>query len=472
MSERSCAGSATTRRRFLTTLASATAISAADGLAAPAFSRLSQRPTITHGVQSGDVSLDSGMVWARADRPARMLIEAATTDGFKDIVYASFADALPETDFTAKALIEDLPAGQDIFYRLRLQDLSSPAAVGEPVIGRFRTAPSDRRSISFVWSGDTAGQGWGIDVSRGGMRTYTTMLHNRPDFFIHCGDSIYADCTVSAEQKLPNGATWRNIVTEEKSKVATTLADYRGNYKYNLLDTNVRAFNAEVPIFAQWDNHEVMEEWWPGEEIDRRGYDVKSALLLAARGCRAFHEFMPLRYARGGARPNLPENFLRSVARCVPARYAQLPRPKRGESAKPIRPWRLPARSSAACLDQARTQAFVSNLESDRIGYPARNDCRHHARRPDAARTRHRDRRLVVVHATRRHSQHTVAHRRPALHRRALFRSEQCSLPGLRTILGIRFRPDPCRHLDTFGPRSGIRPAYRLSKRCEPGAGR
>ena len=131
MSERSCAGSATTRRRFLTTLASATAISAADGLAAPAFNRLSQRPTITHGVQSGDVSLDSGMVWARADRPARMLIEAATTDGFRDIVYASFADALPETDFTAKALIEDLPAGQDIFYRLRLQDLSSPAAVGE-----------------------------------------------------------------------------------------------------------------------------------------------------------------------------------------------------------------------------------------------------------------------------------------------------------------------------------------------------
>ena len=472
MSERSCAGSATTRRRFLTTLASATAISAVDGLAAPAFSRLSQRPIITHGVQSGDVSLDSGMVWARADRPARMLIEAATTDGFKDIVYASFADALPETDFTAKALIEDLPAGQDIFYRLRLQDLSSPAAVGEPVIGRFRTAPSDRRSISFVWSGDTAGQGWGIDVSRGGMRTYTTMLHNRPDFFIHCGDSIYADCTVSAEQKLPNGATWRNIVTEEKSKVATTLADYRGNYKYNLLDTNVRAFNAEVPIFAQWDNHEVMEEWWPGEEIDRRGYDVKSALLLAARGCRAFHEFMPLRYA-----PAEPGRIYRKISygplldvflldmRSYRGPNGANPQSQYGPGAYLLGPVQL-------AWIKRELSAFVSNLESDRIGYPARNDCRHHARRPDAARTRHRDRRLVVVHATRRHSQHTVAHRRPALHRRALFRSEQCGLPGLRTILGIRFRPDPCRHLDTFGPRSDIRPAYRLSKRCEPGAGR
>jgi phosphodiesterase/alkaline phosphatase D-like protein len=96
-----------------------------------------------------------------------------------------FVDALPESDFTAKALIGGLPAGQDIFYRIRFQGLSSPTIVGEPMTGRFRTAPGDRRSISFVWSGDTAGQGWGIDEARGGMRTYATMLRNRPDFFIH-----------------------------------------------------------------------------------------------------------------------------------------------------------------------------------------------------------------------------------------------------------------------------------------------
>ena len=91
-------GSATTRRRFLTTLASASAAA----ITSPAFSLSPQRPLVTHGVQSGDVSLDSGMVWARADRPARMFIEAATTDTFKETYHASFADALPETDFTAK----------------------------------------------------------------------------------------------------------------------------------------------------------------------------------------------------------------------------------------------------------------------------------------------------------------------------------------------------------------------------------
>ncbi len=95
------------------------------------------------------------------------------------------------------------------------------------------------------------------------MRTFRTMLNNRPDFFIHSGDSIYADCPIQRELKLPGGGVWRNLVTEEKSEVAQSLAQFRGNYKYNLLDANVRAFNAEVPILAQWDDHEVANDWWP-----------------------------------------------------------------------------------------------------------------------------------------------------------------------------------------------------------------
>src|SRR5690242_20815302 len=169
-------GTSTTRRRFLTTGASATAFTTIGGIARPFISRANDRPLITHGLQSGDVSIDSGVIWARADRPSRMLVEISTTESFKDTRNAGFVDALPESDFTAKLLVENLPPAQDIFYRVRFQDLASPTVVGEPQVGRFRTAPSDRRSISFVWSGDTAGQGWGIDEARGGMRTYATML--------------------------------------------------------------------------------------------------------------------------------------------------------------------------------------------------------------------------------------------------------------------------------------------------------
>ena len=289
-----CAG-ALTRRRFLTTAASSGALVAVGGIAKPALSRAADRPVITHGIQSGDVSVDSGVVWARADRPARMLVEVATSDSFKSIRSEVFVDALPETDFTAKALIEGLPAGQDIFYRVRLQDHSFPTVLSAPQVGHFRTAPSERRTVSFVWSGDTAGGGWGIDEARGGMRTYSTMLRCRPDFFIHSGDHIYADCPITAEKKLPNGETWKNIVTEDKSRVAQTLADFRGNYKYNLLDRNLLAFNAEIPLFAQWDDHEVTNDWCPGQPLGWGGYVDKSILKLVARGCRAFHEFMPMR---------------------------------------------------------------------------------------------------------------------------------------------------------------------------------
>src|SRR5437763_13008840 len=107
------------RRRFLTTAAASTAISTLGGIASPYLSRAADRPLITHGIQSGDVSVDSGMVWARADKPSRMQVEVATTDSFKQIHHGVFIDALPETDFTAKVLIQDLPAGQDIFYRIQ-----------------------------------------------------------------------------------------------------------------------------------------------------------------------------------------------------------------------------------------------------------------------------------------------------------------------------------------------------------------
>ena len=294
------------RRRLLATAGSAAVLSGLDGIARPYLSRAADRPLITHGVQSGDVSVDAGVVWARADRPSRMKVEVSTTDSFKTIQGGVFVDALPESDFTAKALLEGLPVGQDIFYRVSFADMASPTIVSEPVVGRFRTAPGDRRSISFVWSGDTAGQGWGIDEARGGMRIYAAMLKNHPNFFIHSGDTIYADVPIVSQVKLPDGTLWKNLVTEEKSKPAETLAEFRGNFKYNLLDKNVRTFNAEIPMFAQWDDHDVTNNWWPGEDLTgakhrRLRYRDKSASQLAARASRAFHEYIPLRPALAAA---------------------------------------------------------------------------------------------------------------------------------------------------------------------------
>jgi alkaline phosphatase D len=288
------------RRTFLGRLPAAAALTTGGGLFMPALSRAGDRPLLTHGLQSGDVSASSGVVWARADRPSRVQIEVATTDSFKDVVRKVWVDALPESDLTAKLAVDGLPAGQDIFYRVTLQDHAEPTVLGEPSVGRFRTAPADKRDVAFVWSGDTSGQGWGIDEARGGMKTYATMLKHRPDFFIHSGDTIYADGPIPAEIKLPNGELWKNITIEEKAKPAETLAEFRGNYKYNLLDKNLREFNAAVPMLTQWDDHEVTNNWWPEEPLTRpeharKKYVEKNMMVMVARAARAFHEYMPVR---------------------------------------------------------------------------------------------------------------------------------------------------------------------------------
>src|SRR5437879_6495611 len=51
-------GSVLTRRRFISTAASTAALTGIGGLAMPAISRVADRPMVTHGIQSGDVSAD------------------------------------------------------------------------------------------------------------------------------------------------------------------------------------------------------------------------------------------------------------------------------------------------------------------------------------------------------------------------------------------------------------------------------
>lgn len=268
---------------------------AASGLFLPAYSRANQRPVLTHGVQSGDVSADGAVIWARADRPSRMMVEVSTTESFRDPMRLPGLGLTSATDLMGKMELAGLPSDQEIFYRVTMLDLADVHAASEPVVGRFRTAPTAVRDITFTWSGDTAGQGWGIDESRGGMSIYATMLKHEPDFFLHSGDTIYADGPLKPEVELKDGTIWKNLVTEEKSKVAETLQEFRGNFLYNLLDANVREMAARVPMLAQWDDHETVNNWYPSERLEDDRYTEKSVALLSARANRAFRETMPLR---------------------------------------------------------------------------------------------------------------------------------------------------------------------------------
>jgi alkaline phosphatase D len=137
-----------TRRQWLVRSASTAALAGLGGLARPYLSRAADRPGIAHGIASGDVSTDSAVVWARADRPARMLVECSTLESFKTIIRVTSSEALPDHDFTSKALLQGLPAGQDIFYRVRFEDIGESGISGETQAGHFRTAPAAQGSRS------------------------------------------------------------------------------------------------------------------------------------------------------------------------------------------------------------------------------------------------------------------------------------------------------------------------------------
>ncbi|NCW45232.1 MAG: alkaline phosphatase [Gemmatimonadaceae bacterium] len=258
------------------------------------------RPQWPSGVQSGDPWPTRAVVWGRTDRDARLQLEWDTTDRFRNVRRVRGPVATSERAFTTHLDLRGLPPGQTIFYRARYESLASPGVMSEPVVGQFRTPPlahtAPARPVRIAWSGDMVGQGWGIDTSRGGIRMYDALRRAEPDVFVHSGDNIYADGPLLPEVTLDDGTVWRNLVTEAKSKVCETLEDYRGAFAYNLLDDNARRFGASVPIIAQWDDHEVVDNWFHDLvlENDPR-FTEKRVRVLAERGRQALFEFLPIR---------------------------------------------------------------------------------------------------------------------------------------------------------------------------------
>jgi alkaline phosphatase D len=266
------------------------------------------RPVAAQGLQFGDPSDGAVLVWSRSDRPARLVVEWSLDERFREAQRILGPYALESGDFTARQDLAGLPPNREVFVRVSFQGLDNTRAMSEPVLGRF-TTPSfgrfdDRHdarrpattNLRFVWGADTAGQGWGINPAFGGMKIYEAMRLRRPQFFIHSGDTIYADGPIAASVAAENGQVWTNVVTPEVAKVAETLAEFRGRHRYNLLDENVRRFNAEVPQIWQWDDHEVTNNWSDSKSLaaDAR-YTEKNVPLLIARGTRAFLDYAPMR---------------------------------------------------------------------------------------------------------------------------------------------------------------------------------
>ncbi|HZA25081.1 MAG TPA: alkaline phosphatase D family protein, partial [Dehalococcoidia bacterium] len=129
------------------------------------------------------------------------------------------------------------------------------------------------------------------------------MLDLSPDFFIGNGDMIYADGACPAEGPEDDDG-WENIPGNFPSisdpavdwtDAAGMTQVYRDHWRYNKDDPHVQELHQNVPIYAQWDDHEVVNDFgaqWDFWNLDTEDRDGFPNLVEAGRN--ALFDFNPI----------------------------------------------------------------------------------------------------------------------------------------------------------------------------------
>ena len=251
------------------------------------------------GIQIGEVSTGTAIVWARLPYAANVEV-TWSADGDAGLAAASAQrlrapQALEVTDYTTRVRLTGLPADAEIHVRIEARGLESVNSSPWVRKSVFRSTPAGPRMVRFAWSADVNGQGFGIDPAAGGLRMFETMRRRNLDFFVHLGDTIYADHPLQHRVDDERGRSWSNIVTPAKTRVAESIEDFRGNYRYNWLDPHFTRFCEQVPQLIMWDDHEVVNNWSPSLDLMRdKRYKTKDLPMLATTAARAFRGYSPV----------------------------------------------------------------------------------------------------------------------------------------------------------------------------------
>ena len=115
-------------------------------------------------------------------------------------------------------------------------------------------------SVSFAFGADLAGQNVCRDLEQG-FPIFRHVLAARPDFFFALGDMIYADSTCEAI------GLYGNLQVPRATGIATTADEFRAHWRYVREDPAFSQLLREIPYFAVWDDHEVRNDFGPGDDL-------------------------------------------------------------------------------------------------------------------------------------------------------------------------------------------------------------
>lgn len=224
-------------------------------------------PWLTFRPAVFEVTADGALIWMRSDDDATLRVQYVDGDEWTTAKLSAPLRLSQATDFSGVIALENL--APDTFYRYRIADGEGRPRDAAFAAGSFRTAPRRQRDFAFVFSGDTHARYRPFDL-------FDVMSASNPHFFIHLGDTVYAD--------------------SPRSRFRPTLDHYRFKHREIRADTHLQQFLATVPTFAIWDDHEVENDFTA----------VHPAIPF---GRQAFREYWPIRNEPGDASSVLYRRF-------------------------------------------------------------------------------------------------------------------------------------------------------------------
>jgi alkaline phosphatase D len=255
------------------------------GAAASVRGTSHESPVLTHGVVVGDVTADSAVLWARADREGTLKVHLS---GGKHRGVARLETHAAD-DYTGQVVLSGLRPDTEYRYRVGSER------------GSFLTAPAtdDPESVRLAFGGDVAGQNVCRDTQEG-FPIMNTIRARRPDVFVGLGDMIYAD----------NGCTATGLYGNAQVPgpgPAPDLATYWAHWRYNRADGASQRLLESTSYVGVWDDHEVVNDFGPlNDTRDTPPYTPGVHLLPI--GLEAFVDYTPIAIAQ-----NTPKRLYRSL---------------------------------------------------------------------------------------------------------------------------------------------------------------
>jgi len=236
-----------TRRRFLRLAATAP-------LALANLRQANAAPALAFNPAAFDATHDSVLIWVRGDGAARVRVDFGSDATSTQLTAGPSVALTKETDYCATLPLTQLAPGKTWIYRI--VDAESGKPLSEA--GRFKTAPTGAEPFTFAFSAD-------MEDTYQPFKLFDVIDSKQPDFFLHLGDSIYAD--------------------HPKKRFFPSVSHYRSKHAANRKDPHLQNFLARYVTYTIWDDHEtednanslhphmeealnVFKEYWPCKAVD------------------------------------------------------------------------------------------------------------------------------------------------------------------------------------------------------------